>query len=253
MGLPLEKISKLVGKDVNVVNNTLSELQNVIESLEPQGFIDHTKPKTLWLFTTPQCNLRCSYCYTSSGSPYGGTKNLTTEEVIKAVEKILDAFPSIDDVIFFGGGEPLLNPNVIIKVMEEFDNRIKHFSIITNGTLISKYRKSIMDLLSYRNKLTFTVSVDGPQIVHDIHRVYPDGRGSYNDVIEGLTILKNHNFNIQIQAVYTDEAILLGYSLIDIALFFSQFSKHLIMMFVGTNPIFGTGKNLENGLANYIN
>lgn len=90
MGFTPEEISRVVGEDVGVVNKTLSELENIIEPLEPREIIDYTKPKALWLLTTPQCNLRCSYCYTSSGKPFGGAKNLATEGVVKVVEKILD-------------------------------------------------------------------------------------------------------------------------------------------------------------------
>ena len=62
------------------------------------------------------------------------------------------------------------------------------FSIQTNGTLLTEKFVNACDI---RN-VGISLSLDGMQPVHDKHRKYKNGLGSYNDVIKGITILKNH-------------------------------------------------------------
>ncbi|MEM2792951.1 MAG: radical SAM protein, partial [Candidatus Bathyarchaeia archaeon] len=79
------------------------------------------------VFTTGCCNLKCSYC--------GGSfpKHLVPWEVKYRVERLVD-FLSQDSspVVAFYGGEPLLNWQFIVKLMDRLD---AIYIIQTNGLL----------------------------------------------------------------------------------------------------------------------
>ncbi len=225
----MRKISELTGLTTKDVFSILSELENIISKLKPKELISYNEPQTLWILSTSSCNLKCRYCYTASGTfnIMFPTLYLNTEEVIKTIDIILDAFPFINLINFFGGGEPLLTFNLIAKVVKHFADKIKvGFGIVTNATILGK---EIIDFLyTYKDKISITVSIDGPQIVHDINRVYPDGRGSYRDVMRFIEKLKEKGIRFSIEVTYTLDAYELGYSIIDVVRWLSRLSPIII-------------------------
>ncbi|MGX9755332.1 radical SAM peptide maturase, CXXX-repeat target family [Clostridioides difficile] len=144
---------------------------------------------------TEDCNLRCSYCYEVHKN---NKKRMTFETAKKSVDYILDNEELYDApaVIWdFIGGEPLLEIELIDKISDYIkiqSYRKKHkwlndyrFNIGTNGTLynqplVSKYIRKNKD------KLSISMTIDGTERKHDLHRVYEDGRGSYNDVFKNI-------------------------------------------------------------------
>ncbi len=87
----------------------------------------------LWLlFTTGACNLKCTYCG-GSLDPRIVPWRVTYD--IGLLKRLIEA----DDeaVVIFYGGEPLLNPGFIMKVMDNI--RAKRFGIQTNGILVNLY------------------------------------------------------------------------------------------------------------------
>ncbi|MFH1741053.1 MAG: SPASM domain-containing protein, partial [bacterium] len=85
------------------------------------------------------------------------------------------------------GGEPLLRMNTIEKSVRYIAERIEPgrsclFTVTTNGTLLD------VDVIKFLldNYVSINVSLDGPRQIHDRFRVYPDGRGTYDEVIAGI-------------------------------------------------------------------
>jgi len=76
------------------------------------------------------CNLRCKWCDTKEAWKINSGKRMTTEEIIKTINK----FPSKNIVIT--GGEPLLQENKIKELIKNLKNY--HIEIETNGTIKSK-------------------------------------------------------------------------------------------------------------------
>ncbi len=247
-GIPLKKIVELKGKDsINVIK----QAEEVIRDLKPREVIRFDKPTVLWLLTTPYCNLRCRYCYTASGFAFKSSERLlTTDEIVNAIDKILEAFPSINHIAFFGGGEPLLRLDIIERVSTVFEDRVKDYSIVTNATLINK---RFLDLLiSYRGRFWVTVSIDGPKEINDINRVYPDGRGTFNDVVKGIEALRENSIPFDIQATYTREAMVLGYSMSDIAYYLSKFSPYIMLRPSDYVVTLGAGMRYEDSLLGFV-
>jgi uncharacterized protein len=172
------------------------------QSVDAEG----AKIRSIALNVAQVCNLRCSYCYAKDGS-YGTDKGLMSEETAYGV---IDYFAGqllkgdLLNIKFFGG-EPLVNFDLISKVVSHCRQITKkrkiHFkySVTTNGTL---FDKRIVRFLG-TNRFKVTVSIDGNRMFHDAHRKYPDGRGSFREVLKGVKILTRHSPKIELCARVT--------------------------------------------------
>jgi uncharacterized protein len=132
----------------------------------------------LVLNVSHDCNLRCLYCYAQGGA-YGTPPGPMSRGIaFSSIDWVLKAFGGIDRVQFFGG-EPLLNPQLIIEVCEYFQalaksksiKEIPRFGLVTNGTLGNS---SIIKLLRHY-QMAVTISLDGPEEIQDFLR----GKGSF--------------------------------------------------------------------------
>lgn len=90
------------------------------------------------------------------------------------------------------GGEPLLlGPEKLTFLFAQLRGVLSTeypFSIQTNGMLISE---AILDVCS-NFRASLGVSIDGPQGIHDHHRVDHAGQGTHRKVLEGIARLRNH-------------------------------------------------------------
>jgi len=115
------------------------------------------------LHITNRCNLRCFYCYeddkdTSSFIPYVAT---VPEALQRAENMIVHGAHSIEII----GGEPLLYPDIVQKVLETFSTRCS-FCITTNGMINNEQIEHIL----MRFSPTVHVSVDDPVTTHRFRR-----------------------------------------------------------------------------------
>ena len=148
---------------------------------------------------TEECNLRCEYCIFSGKYTKSRRHNSNNQIEWNYIEKGVNLFleHSTDSnirKIGFYGGEPLLYFDIIRKtinyVRSTCDNAI--FTITTNATLLKD------KILSFfvENNVEITISLDGPQNIHDKNRIFPNGVGSFNTVIKNIESIKrlHHDF-----------------------------------------------------------
>ena len=167
----------------------------------PQQRLDHFAPKTgrfvqpfplqtLVLHVTEDCNLNCSYCYHAKGN--GKTRDrkvMSLATAQNAVDFLLaNAGPLEEVTLVFFGGEPLMNYDLVAKTAEyateqgrSLGKRVS-FSLTTNGTLLSP---GIIDFL-IAHDFTITVSLDGPDALHNRFRPFRDGRNATATIFSGL-------------------------------------------------------------------
>ena len=155
--------------------------------------------KTITFVTTEACTLNCSYCYQVDKDH---SAIMTKETAMKGVDMILDDNKMIGYinseetpgvVIDFIGGEPLLQVELMDFICDYFRYKatmLNHpwakyhmFNFTSNGTL---YFKPEVQRFIKKNadRLSFTITMDGDEQLHDSCRVYFDGTGSYKDVEE---------------------------------------------------------------------
>ncbi len=163
---------------------------------------------------TEECNLRCKYCYLAHKN---GNKKMSFETAKKAVDYVLDARDIYNEnsvVWNFIGGEPLLEIDLIDKISDYIKEQMflkKHpwfdnymFSISTNGIL---YRTEKVQnyIKKNRSHLSVGISIDGNKIKHDLQRVYPDGRGSFDDVMKSVPLWRSQFPNATTKATFSHD------------------------------------------------
>jgi uncharacterized protein len=90
------------------------------------------------------------------------------------------------------GGEPLLLgftklEYLLFSLRDALPDECS-ISLQTNGILINK---KILELCS-NTRTTISVSLDGPKSIHDKNRVGHTGKGTYDKVLSGLNLLREH-------------------------------------------------------------
>lgn len=155
--------------------------------------------QTLTFIVTEDCNLRCKYCYITHKKT---EKKLELETAQKFINYILKSDISSKEavIIEFIGGEPFLEPVIIDEIVDYFkieSYKINHkwywnykISISTNGINYSdpRVQKFIQKNLG---KLSIGMTIDGNKEKHDLQRVYPDGKGSYDSVMKNIPLWIN--------------------------------------------------------------
>lgn len=201
-GTELRILTKEYHNEVTTIENL--RLQGLFCSEQPIGLafgadwdticdkILHERERTL-IEITQNCNLRCKYC-----TFHGGFKDhrvhrslVMSEEVLKSTIANASQFGDrLEEIsVGFYGGEPLSYLR-LLKSAVFFAQRISsrkkiRFSITTNATLIDKTKARFLRDAEF----SVLVSIDGPKYMHDRYRVFPNGKGSYDEAIRGLRVL----------------------------------------------------------------
>lgn len=128
------------------------------------------------LFVDTNCNLRCKYCYLFKEIGQKKKKHKKEQKAMtfgvakKSIDFLMNESKDAKEcLIYFFGGEPLLNFDIIKKTVNyaigEARKRSKRlfFKIATNGILLTS---QIIDFLS-RHDFIVILSIDGPKEVHD--------------------------------------------------------------------------------------
>lgn len=155
--------------------------------------------QTLTFIVTEDCNLRCSYCYITHKS---SNKKMSFEVAKKFIDYVLseEMIRPKGVILDFIGGEPLLEIKLIDQICDYFklksyllndewywDYRI---NITTNG--INYASKDVQDFIKKnQGKLEIAITLDGTKEKHDMHRIFPNGKGSYDEIIKNIELYKN--------------------------------------------------------------
>jgi len=154
---------------------------NAVQYGDPSMRIMKT-PRSLDLFVTGRCNLRCTYCshFTSPGDV---DQDLSTEEWLRFFEELKRCAVM---KVCFQGGEPFLRDDLAELILGVARNRMR-FSILTNGTLITDETAALVASTGRCDLVQ--VSIDGSiSTTHDAAR----GKGSFRKALDGLLLLMKH-------------------------------------------------------------
>lgn len=153
--------------------------------------------ETVLIKVASRCNINCSYCYVYNmgDSGWSDMPNQISAETTRAVARALRDLSREQHrpfAVVLHGGEPLLlgptKLRYLISMLRGVLPNESAISLQTNGILISN---QILDLCS-ETRTTISVSLDGPQPVHDRFRIGHTEQGTYDKVIEGLERLRSH-------------------------------------------------------------
>jgi len=145
--------------------------------------------KALCLNVAHDCNLRCGYCFAGEGE-YGLKREMMSIKTgKKAIDFIINNSGNRHNLeIDFFGGEPLMNFDVVKKIVEyaraeeKKHNKNFRFTMTTNGLLLDD------ENLIYINKHmhNLVLSLDGRKIVNDKMRKTVSGDSCYDIILPKL-------------------------------------------------------------------
>ena len=142
--------------------------------------------KSMCLNIAHACNLRCDYCFASQGDFGGGSKLMSADTAVKAIDYLVEKSGARHNLeVDFFGGEPLMNFDVVKKTVryarsiEKRHHKNFRFTVTTNGFLLDD------DKIRFINEEMSNVvlSIDGRKAVHDRFRICADSSGSYDRVL----------------------------------------------------------------------
>jgi radical SAM protein with 4Fe4S-binding SPASM domain len=124
-----------------------------------------TFPQAVSLTLTNHCNLRCQMCgqWSQEGYIRADTSVLKNEMRLTDWKRIIDEAAAYGvPHVLLRGGETFMFPG-IIDLLDYIHSKGMFISIDTNGTLLEQYAEDIVRI----SGMHLTVSVDGPEAVHD--------------------------------------------------------------------------------------
>ena len=150
----------------------------------------------------PQCNLACGYCF------YLPKKALYPQSRFRMPDTILEAYIQqtieghlVPEVTFaWQGGEPTLLGLTFFKKALELQKKycrpgmVIRNTLQTNGILLDQPWCRFLR----QNNFLVGISIDGPGELHDTLRKDNSGKGTFDRVMKGLSLLKKHGVEYNI-------------------------------------------------------
>ncbi|MDR0821476.1 MAG: thioether cross-link-forming SCIFF peptide maturase [Oscillospiraceae bacterium] len=143
--------------------------------------------KALCLHVAHDCNLRCGYCFASTGDFGTEKRGLMSKATAKqAIDFLVEnSGDRVELECDFFGGEPLMAWNTVTaavdhaRCLERTHGKHFRFTITTNGILLDD------DKIDYinENMSNVVLSLDGRREVHDLMRPTANNKGSYDVVL----------------------------------------------------------------------
>lgn len=207
-------ISTLDSDEVEVVNNRLQEEH------KDSGLFDREKifssryfGNSLCIIPSNKCQLRCKYCYSSSGNS-NSCQYVEFDLLKQCIDKLFcnaTLFKKVSDFklnfIFHGGGEPTENWPLFQKIVKYIQQKSietgygVYLKIVTNGIMNSEQARWISEVFDQ-----VVVSVDGPNCINDEIRVFKNNAGS-TDVAMASAEIFAKNTKLGIHSVVTTLSI----------------------------------------------
>jgi uncharacterized protein len=168
--------------------------------------------KAMCLHIAHDCNLRCRYCFASTGDFGVGRSLMSPETGKRAIDLLIRESAGRRNLeVDMFGGEPLMNFDTVKEIVEYASQRGKEadknfrFTITTNGLLLDEEKKD------YINKHfgNIVLSIDGREEINDRMRVRVDGTGTYKQILPKFKdIAESRNqTNYYVRGTFTRENI----------------------------------------------
>ncbi len=187
----------------------------------------------LTLLPTEECNFRCTYCY----EHFNNQK--MDEKVINGIQNLIAQ--RLDELNFLSiswfGGEPLLESEIILRIMFWLQNKIKsnpslifRSDITTNGFLLTP---SLFEQLVNSKITNYQITFDGPEKLHDKKRITKNKAETYKKIWSNLNEIRysKKDFNIQVRLhIDNDNCNYIKHFLDDFSLTFGNDSRFTLFI-----------------------
>ena len=172
----------------------------------PYGYRRRNGVFSIWLNISAGCNLACTYCFTPP--PSRPNQQLMTKQTAQKAVILLaslwtrSSYRGPANITFFGG-EPLLNRDILehtVHFAREWTRQSGvpfGFKMSTNATLLTDADIRLIN----RAQICTQVSIDGPQPIHNRHRPFLAGKGSFRPAMDNaLRLLHESTAPIMVRA-----------------------------------------------------
>ncbi len=228
-----DKMPVLEGVDPKEAEKAWQELMGLkdqgllftpMDYVDPADAVPKDAPvKALCLHVSHDCNLRCKYCFASTGDFGTGRKIMPPEVAIRAIEWVAKKSGKRHNIeVDFFGGEPLMAMETVkatvayARAHEEEWGKHFRFTMTTNGVLLSdeniKYFNENMD--------NCVLSLDGRKEVNDRNRLTVNGKGSYDLIVPKFLKLisqRDKNKDYYVRGTFTHENLDFSQDVLSIA------------------------------------
>ncbi len=191
-----EQLSNYKTEEISETWNELYKLQQEGMLFSDDSYIDpnfayslqkDAPIKAICLHVSHDCNLRCEYCFASTGDFGTGNRSIMDADTAKrAIDFVVERSGSRHNIeVDFFGGEPLMAMDTVketinyARAIEKEKGKYFRFTITTNGVLLND------ENIEYINQEMSNVvlSLDGRPEINDSMRKTISGGGSYNIVV----------------------------------------------------------------------
>jgi uncharacterized protein len=189
-----EELFNVLKTAKSIVDNDKDEYYNLKYKAHYHRF-DNMK-MILTINPTLHCNFNCSYCFEGAKPSI-----YMTDEVEDAIVNLIKKQKNINSVhnTWFGG-EPLMAFERIISLTNKMKNLEINYSadMVTNGYLMNEYVINELDNLKITS---IQITIDGLETTHDKRRPLTSGKGSFQQIIDNIDLLrmKKPDFDIAIR------------------------------------------------------
>ncbi len=187
-----DPLTALLLRDGHLVDHDVDEIERAKRQQMLAFFRDDVLH--LILFSTEQCNFRCTYCYEKF--LHGQMPPHVREGVKNLVRRRAPGLKLLS--ISWFGGEPLHAHDVVRELSEEFTalSREHGFRYVAHATTNGYYlTPDIAPALIENGLRDFQITLDGPGDVHDRTRRLQSGGGTFDTIWANLTHLLASDLN----------------------------------------------------------
>lgn len=222
----IENAPKSIKKEVTELVKYKILTQSVDEDYKVLSYIRSKIPmpaiNVCYMILSEQCNLACKYCFLGNNDAEKRCnftiKNMTKKTADKAISFFIKQIKlsGLDTeynkpVVIFYGGEPMVNFEVLIYIVEKFNELrtsetcIKNieFSMITNGLLLTEEKMLKLKQLG----VSIAISVDGFTEEANSMRVDVSGKPVFSRILNILDKCKELDINIALSITLSEETI----------------------------------------------
>ena len=189
----IDALPDYTADEIREAYDELYELKKAGQLFAQDDYIDVSRyipvnapVKALCLHVAHDCNLRCKYCFASTGDFGQGRKIMPPEIAKKAIDFVIARSGVRHNIeVDFFGGEPLMAWDSVTQTvdyarsLEEKYNKKFRFTITTNGLLLDEDKRKYIN----ENMDNCVLSLDGRREVNDEFRKTVAGTGSYDTIV----------------------------------------------------------------------
>jgi uncharacterized protein len=177
---------------VSATHAPLSECDDIISSIT--------------IILSDKCNMNCKYCYVDSDS--ANTQVIDYLALSRFLHSLFDNNHPPDRTVqfHFYGGEPLLHYDKLKAIVADIKGLgiAYAFTLTTNGVLLDMTRLEYL----VDNDFFVTISLDGPEYIHDAYRLLCDNTPTHKIVVSKIHMIMRHyrhwmKTNLSINSVLT--------------------------------------------------